>query len=56
MKKDRLNTMEAIPFTLPQIEIIEQRRAELLSGANKGIDWKTMHDSIRKSRQAASGK
>ena len=35
------------PFSVAQLAILEQRRAELLSGQNKGTDWQTMHNRIR---------
>jgi len=34
-------------FTEQQLEILDQRRADLLSGKDKGIDWQTMHNNIR---------
>lgn len=38
-------------FTGQQLQIIKNRRAELLSGADKGTDWQTMHYNIRQQRK-----
>jgi hypothetical protein len=40
-------------FTEEQLEILEERRASLLSGKDKGTDWQTTHDNIRKKRKRA---
>ena len=40
-------------FTEEQLEILDERRASLLSGKDIGPDWQTMHDNIRKKRKTA---
>jgi len=40
-------------FTEEQLEIINERRAELLSGKVKGVELQTMFDNIRKRKKAA---
>jgi hypothetical protein len=39
-------------FTEHQLEIIEDRRTELLSGADKGTKWQTIHNNIRQKRDS----
>ena len=49
--EDDINDINTAPdFTDHQLEIIEERRAALLTGSDKGIDWQTMHDNIREKR------
>lgn len=47
---NEINTMPA--FTQKQLEIIDERRADLISSKDKGIDWQTMHQHIREKRKA----
>jgi hypothetical protein len=52
--EDEINESDvAAGFTEQQLDIIEERRAALLSGKDKGIDWQTMHDNIRKKKKIA---
>ena len=52
--EEDINSSDTAPaFTEQQLEIIEERRASLLSGKDKGVDWKTMHNNIRKKRKTA---
>ena len=52
--EDQIKESNTAPdFTETQLEIIEERRAALLSGKDKGIDWQTMHNNIRKKKKVA---
>ena len=48
-----MNDVNSMPaFTEKQLEIIDERRADLMSGKDKGTDWQTMHQNIREKRKA----
>ena len=40
-------------FTERQLKVLNERRASFLNGNDKGTDWQTMHDNIRKKRKTA---
>ncbi len=48
-----LNDLEPF-FTEQQLEIINERRTELLSGKVKGVGLQDMFDNIRKRRKTAN--
>jgi len=48
-----IDTYTKPSFTEKQLKVLNERRASFLSGKDKGIDWQTMHDNIRKNRKTA---
>jgi len=42
-------------FTPEQLAILDARRTDLLSGKDKGTDWKTIHDNVRRKRKRNIG-
>jgi len=52
--EENINDINTEPaFTESQLEILDERRASFLSGKDKGIDWQTMHNNVRKKRKTA---
>lgn len=52
LEEDINESNAAHSFTEQQLEILDERRASLLNGSDKGIDWQTMHNNIRERRKA----
>ena len=53
LEEDIKESNIASTFTEGQLEVIEERRTALLSGKDKGMDWQTMHNNIRKKKKVA---
>ena len=52
--EENINDTNTEPaFTESQLEILDERRTSFLNGTDKGIDWQTMHNNIRKKRKTA---
>lgn len=50
--KEHITDIETSPgFTDEQLRILEERKASLASGMDKGLNWQTIHDNIRRKRK-----